>query len=49
MFVTIGPIDNAAIFAAMTKDADAGFRRKMAIKSILIASAIHVDVCIVWR
>ena len=40
MFVTIGPIDNAAIFAAMTKDAEASFRRKMALKSILIASAI---------
>ncbi len=40
MFVTIGPIDNAAIFAAMTKDTEAAFRRKMAIKSILIASGI---------
>jgi len=40
LFVTIGPIDNAAMFAAMTKGTSSTYRRKMAIKSILIATSI---------
>lgn len=39
-FATISPIDVAALFAAMTPDADAAHRRAMAIKGTLIAGVI---------
>ncbi len=39
-FATVGPIDVAAMFAAMTTDAAPSFRRSMALRGILIASLI---------
>jgi len=39
-FATIGPLDVAAIFAALTTSSDAGHRRSMAIRGILIGAAI---------
>ncbi|MCW8859367.1 MAG: MarC family protein [Deltaproteobacteria bacterium] len=39
-FATIGPIDVAVMFAAMTPRASAGFRRSMAIRGTLVASLI---------
>jgi multiple antibiotic resistance protein len=40
LFITIGPVDNSVIFASLTRDSDASFRRRMAIKSILVATII---------
>lgn len=39
-FATIGPIDAAAIFAALTTSSDAAHRRSMAIRGTLIGGAI---------
>lgn len=39
-FATIGPIDVAAIFAILTRDASSKVRRSMAIRSSLIAAGI---------
>ena len=39
-FATIGPIDVAAIFAALTSSADVAHRRSMAIRGTLIGAAI---------
>ncbi|MDT8421870.1 MAG: MarC family protein [Desulfuromonadales bacterium] len=39
-FATIGPIDVAAMFAAMTPNASSSFRRSMAIRGTLVASLI---------
>ena len=39
-FATIGPIDVAVMFAAMTPRASAGFRRSMAIRGTLVAGLI---------
>ena len=39
-FATIGPIDVAAMFAAMTPTASSSFRRSMAIRGTLVASLI---------
>jgi len=39
-FATIGPLDVAAIFAALTTSSDAPHRRSMAIRGILIGAAI---------
>ena len=39
-FATIGPIDVAVVFAAMTPNASAAFRRSMAIRGTLVASLI---------
>ena len=39
-FATIGPIDVAAMFAAMTPGSSAGFRRSMAIRGTAIAALI---------
>lgn len=41
-FATIGPLDVAAIFAALTASSDAAHRRSMAIRGILIGAAILV-------
>ena len=42
LFATISPIDSAAIFAALTVKSTAVHRRTMAIKGVLIATAILV-------
>ena len=39
-FATIGPLDVAAIFAALTANSDAAHRRSMAIRGTLIGAAI---------
>ena len=39
-FATIGPLDVAAIFAALTTNSDAAHRRSMAIRGTLIGAAI---------
>lgn len=39
-FATIGPLDVAAIFAALTVHATPGYRRAMAVRGTLIATAI---------
>ncbi|PLX94434.1 MAG: antibiotic resistance protein MarC [Desulfuromonas sp.] len=39
-FATIGPIDVAAMFAAMTPKASSAFRRSMAVRGTLVASLI---------
>ena len=41
-FATIGPLDVAAIFAALTTSSDAAHRRSMAIRGILVGAAILV-------
>lgn len=41
-FATIGPLDVAAIFAALTTSSDAAHRRSMAIRGTLIGAAILV-------
>ena len=40
LFVVIGPIDNAAAFAAFTRDYDAPRRRRTALKSISVATIV---------
>ena len=42
LFVVIGPIDNCAAFATLTKSHSPAEKRKMALKSILVASAVMV-------
>lgn len=42
LFATVSPIDSAAIFAALTAKSTAAHRRTMAIKGVLIATAILV-------
>lgn len=40
LFATIGPIDVAAMFAALTAHHSAGMRRSMAVRAVLIATGI---------
>jgi len=42
LFVVLGPIDNAAAFAALTKDFEAAQRRKTALKSVLVSTLVMV-------
>lgn len=46
-FATIGPIDVAAIFAALTSHATLQYRRKMAVRGILIAASILITFALV--
>ena len=46
-FATIGPLDVAAIFAALTPTATRRARRSMAIRGVLIAAAILVAVALI--
>lgn len=46
-FATIGPIDVAAVFAALTANASAEHKRSMAIRATLIASVILVGFALV--
>lgn len=46
-FATIGPIDVAAVFAALTANATPAFKRSMAIRATLIAAAILVGFALV--
>ena len=39
-FATIGPIDVAAVFAALSSKLDSGLRKKMAIRGVIIATII---------
>ena len=38
MFITIGPLDNAAVFAALAKDFPSGRRRRIALRAFLVSS-----------
>jgi len=46
-FATIGPIDVAAIFAALTSTATRAARRRMAVRGTLVATAILVTAALV--
>src|SRR5690606_27462838 len=46
-FATIGPLDVAAIFAALTPTATRRARRSMAVRGVLIAAGILVSVALV--
>src|SRR5690606_1489526 len=48
-FATIGPLDVAAIFAAMTSNATRKARRSMAIRGVLIAAIVLVAVALVGQ
>lgn len=48
-FATIGPVDVAAMFAAMTPNADAGQRRAMATRGVLVASVVLLLFAVVGR
>ena len=47
LFATIGPLDVAAVFAALTARSDPRYRRTMAIRGVLIAAGILVGFALV--
>ena len=48
-FATVGPFDVAAIYAALTTQANAAEKRKMAARGVLLAGGYFVFFRAVWR
>lgn len=41
-FITMGPLKSAVVYTTLTADADAGFRRRVAIKTVVTATVVAV-------
>ncbi len=40
--ITLGPLKSAIVYVTLTADADAGFRRRIAIRTVLIATVVSI-------
>ena len=40
--ITLGPLKSAIVYVTMTADADAGFRRRIAIRTVLVATIVSI-------
>ena len=41
-FITLGPLKSAIVYTTLTADAEAGFRRRVAIKTVATSTAVAV-------
>lgn len=47
LFITLGPVDNAAVFAALAKDLPSGRRRRTALRAFLVSTGVMLFFSIV--
>ena len=40
--ITLGPLKSAIVYVTLTADADAGFRRRIAIRTVLVATIVSI-------